>query len=167
MNGENVGVFFLSRAFSRVSCALVQDLEASRENAINGGEVEGSIPAAPEEKDDLTEYKFQKFAATYFQGTASHQYQRKPLKNSLLPLQTQGDTMVSARPCALFAVHPRCRLLCKRRRWIATFSVFVFPTRFQAALALWITILRFMGDLPEPKFHTMDRVRRSLSFSFL
>lgn len=24
----------------------------------------------------------------------------------------------------------------------------------QAALAVWITILRFMGDLPEPKYHT-------------
>lgn len=28
---------------------------------------------------------------------------------------------------------------------------------FQAAQALWITILRFTGDLPEPRFHTMDR----------
>ena len=27
-----------------------------------------------------------------------------------------------------------------------------------AALALWITILRFMGDLPEPRYHTMDKV---------
>ncbi|CAN7975068.1 unnamed protein product [Ixodes persulcatus] len=118
---------FLPRSESvneQVGPSGFKDLEASRENAINGGEVEGSIPAAPEEKDDLTEYKFQKFAATYFQGTASHQYQRKPLKNSLLPLQTQGDTM--------------------------------------AALALWITILRFMGDLPEPKFHTMDRDNSSV-----
>ena len=24
----------------------------------------------------------------------------------------------------------------------------------QAALAVWIIILRFMGDLPEPKYHT-------------
>ncbi len=24
----------------------------------------------------------------------------------------------------------------------------------QAALAVWITILRFMGDFPEPKYHT-------------
>jgi hypothetical protein len=24
----------------------------------------------------------------------------------------------------------------------------------QAALAVWIVILRFMGDLPEPKYHT-------------
>ena len=23
-----------------------------------------------------------------------------------------------------------------------------------ASLAVWITILRFMGDLPEPKYHT-------------
>ena len=44
---------------------------------------------------------------------------RRPLKYSLLPLQTQGDQL--------------------------------------AALALWITILRFMGDLPEPKYHTMDK----------
>lgn len=118
---------FLPRSESvneQVGPSAFKDLEASRENAINGGEVEGSIPAVPEDKDDLSEYKFQKFAATYFQGSASHQYQRKPLKNSLLPLQTQGDTM--------------------------------------AALALWITILRFMGDLPEPKFHTMDRDNSSV-----
>jgi myosin VIIa len=24
-------------------------------------------------------------------------------------------------------------------------------------LALWITILRFMGDLPEPRYHTMEK----------
>lgn len=27
----------------------------------------------------------------------------------------------------------------------------------QAAQALWITILRFTGDLSEPRYHTMDR----------
>ena len=32
---------------------------------------------------------------------------------------------------------------------------------FQAGLALWITILRFMGDLPEPKYHTMDKVNHT------
>lgn len=30
-----------------------------------------------------------------------------------------------------------------------------FP--YQAAMALWITILRFMGDMAEPKYHMMDR----------
>ena len=44
----------------------------------------------PEDFEDLSEYKFQKFAATYFQGTVNHQYSKKPLKQSLLPLQTQG-----------------------------------------------------------------------------
>lgn len=29
----------------------------------------------------------------------------------------------------------------------------IFPFK-QAALAVWITVLRFMGDLPEPKYHT-------------
>lgn len=78
----------------------------------------------PEDNEDLSEYKFQKFAATYFQGTANHQYSKKPLKQSLLPLQTQGDQL--------------------------------------AALALWITILRFMGDWPEPRYHTMDKDNSSV-----
>ena len=99
------------------------------------------VPASKEDYEDLSDYKFQKFAATYFQGKTaelesilyfmlvvtrliltgaySHQYSRKPLKHSLLPLQTQGDQL--------------------------------------AALALWITILRFMGDLPEPRYHSSDR----------
>ena len=54
----------------------------------------------------------------------NHQYSKKPLKHSLLPLQTQGDQL--------------------------------------AALALWITILRFMGDLPEPRYHTMDKDNSSV-----
>jgi len=33
---------------------------------------------------------------------------------------------------------------------------------FQAAQALWITILRFTGDLPEPRYHTMDRDNTSV-----
>ena len=49
----------------------------------------------PEDHEDLSEYKFQKFAATYFQGTVNHQYSKKPLKHSLLPLQTQGDQLAS------------------------------------------------------------------------
>ena len=44
--------------------------------------------------EDLSEYRFQKFAATYFQSNATHQYSRKPLKSSLLLLQTQGDQLV-------------------------------------------------------------------------
>ncbi|KAG1715049.1 Myosin-VIIa [Nymphon striatum] len=96
-----------------------KDLESFRDDAIANGEVEGSLPAPPEEDIDFNEYKFQKFAATYFQGNVTHTYSKKPLKHSLLSLQTQGDCM--------------------------------------AALALWITILRFMGDLTDPKYHTMER----------
>ncbi|GFS92667.1 myosin-VIIa [Trichonephila clavipes] len=102
-----------------------KDLERSREAALEiSSEAEGSVPAPPVDQEDLSEYKFQKYAVTYFQGNATHQYQRKPLKQPLLPLTTQGDCM--------------------------------------AALALWITILRFMGDLPEPKFHTMERDNTSV-----
>ena len=77
------------------------------------------VPTTQEDYEDLSDFKFPKFATTYFQGNVSHQYSRRPLKYSLLPLQTQGDQL--------------------------------------AALALWITILRFMGDLPEPKYHTMEK----------
>lgn len=73
---------------------------------------------------DLSEFKFQKYAATYFQGNINHQYSRKPLKHPLLPLHTQGDQL--------------------------------------AAQALWVTILRFCGDLAEPRYHTMDRDNTSV-----
>ncbi|CAB4059164.1 MYO7A [Lepeophtheirus salmonis] len=91
---------------------------------VSNGDIVSGIPTPPEDDEDLSEYKFQKFAATYFQGTFTHQHSRKPLKHSLLPLQTQGDQL--------------------------------------AALALWITILRFMEDLPEPKYHTMDKDNTSV-----
>uniref|UniRef100_A0A665TAH3 Myosin VIIAa n=1 Tax=Echeneis naucrates TaxID=173247 RepID=A0A665TAH3_ECHNA len=75
-------------------------------------------PPLPEEdeEEDLLEYKFAKFAATYFQGTTTHTYVRRPLKQPLLFHDDEGDQL--------------------------------------AALAVWITVLRFMGDLPEPKYHT-------------
>ncbi|XP_064639535.1 myosin-VIIa-like isoform X2 [Lineus longissimus] len=96
-----------------------KDLEAGRQKAIqeNGWAVsEMSLPV-PEEDEDISEYKFAKFAATYFQGSnATHTYVRRTLKQPLLPLKNEGDQL--------------------------------------AALAVWVTILRFMGDLPEPKYHT-------------
>ncbi|XP_076323728.1 myosin-VIIa-like isoform X2 [Tachypleus tridentatus] len=96
-----------------------KDLELSRKNTINQLQPEGNVPSAPKDSEDLTDYTFQKFAATYFQGNLSHEYQRRQLKNSLLSLPTQSDVL--------------------------------------AALALWVTILRFMGDLSEPKFRTVQR----------
>uniref|UniRef100_A0AAR2LJP9 Myosin VIIAa n=1 Tax=Pygocentrus nattereri TaxID=42514 RepID=A0AAR2LJP9_PYGNA len=87
---------------------------------------EGQAPAGFEVREacimenrtsiDLSEYKFAKFAATYFQGTSTHTYMRRPLKQPLLFHEDEGDQL--------------------------------------AALAVWITVLRFMGDLPEPKYHT-------------
>ncbi|CAL8107310.1 unnamed protein product [Orchesella dallaii] len=89
----------------------------------NPPKADEDIYSAPElqpvDIEDLSEYKFQKFAATYFTGNANHQYSRRPLKSSLLPLSTPADQL--------------------------------------AAQALWITILRFMGDLPEPRYHSMER----------
>ncbi|XP_070605585.1 unconventional myosin-VIIa isoform X3 [Erythrolamprus reginae] len=79
-------------------------------------DLDTSLPLPEEEEEDLSEYKFAKFAATYFQGTTTHTYIRRPLKQPLLYHEDEGDQL--------------------------------------AALAVWITILRFMGDLPEPKYHT-------------
>lgn len=67
-----------------------------------------------QEEESFDEFNFRKFAATYFLGNTSHQYSRRPLKQSLLDLPSPMDTL--------------------------------------AAQALWVTILRFMGDLAEPKY---------------
>ncbi|KAM4846695.1 unconventional myosin-VIIa isoform 1-T1 [Thomomys bottae] len=92
-----------------------EDLERGRREMVEE-DVDAALPLPDEDEEDLSEYKFAKFAATYFQGTTTHTYTRRPLKQPLLFHDDEGDQL--------------------------------------AALAVWITILRFMGDLPEPKYHT-------------
>ncbi|XP_016381739.1 unconventional myosin-VIIa-like isoform X3 [Sinocyclocheilus rhinocerous] len=77
--------------------------------------IDEPLPLPDDEEEDLSEYKFAKFAATYFQGNATYTYIRRRLKQPLLFHEDEGDQL--------------------------------------AALAVWITVLRFMGDLPEPKYH--------------
>ncbi|XP_030881117.1 unconventional myosin-VIIa isoform X2 [Leptonychotes weddellii] len=96
-----------------------EDLERGRREMVEE-DLDAALPLPDEDEEDLSEYKFAKFAATYFQGTTTHTYTRRPLKQPLLYHDDEGDQL-------------RCP---------------------QAALAVWITILRFMGDLPEPKYHT-------------
>ncbi|KAM4620039.1 unconventional myosin-VIIa [Polymixia lowei] len=92
-----------------------EDLESAPRTEETEEEVLHDAPPLPEEEDeDLSEYKFTKFAATYFQGISTHTYIRRPLKQPLLFHEDEGDQL--------------------------------------AALAVWITVLRFMGDLPEPKY---------------
>uniref|UniRef100_A0A8D3DIJ4 Myosin VIIA n=1 Tax=Scophthalmus maximus TaxID=52904 RepID=A0A8D3DIJ4_SCOMX len=79
----------------------------------SSGLVVSTSVSGSSEDEDLSEYTFSKFAATYFQGLSTHTYIRRPLKQPLLFHEDEGDQL--------------------------------------AALAVWITVLRFMGDLPEPK----------------
>ena len=66
-----------------------------------------------EDEDDISNYKFTKFASTYFVGNANSYYIRRAIKAPLLATKEQADK--------------------------------------QAALSVWVTILRFMGDMPEPR----------------
>ncbi|XP_061103707.1 unconventional myosin-VIIa-like isoform X1 [Conger conger] len=93
-----------------------EDLEPAK-MALEDEDLDETLPLPEGEEEDITEYKFAKFAATYFQGTATHTYIRRALKQPLLFHEDEGDQL--------------------------------------AALAVWITVLRFMGDLPEPKFQTV------------
>lgn len=69
------------------------------ENAPGGEEAEeeelNEAPPLPdEEEEDLSEYKFSKFAATYFQGVSTYTYIRRPLKQPLLFHEDEGDQLV-------------------------------------------------------------------------
>jgi hypothetical protein len=54
-------------------------------------------------------------------------------------------------------------------------EIVVFVTLLQAAKALWITILRFMGELPEPRYDAekpdnipvMSKINKTLSRNFV
>ena len=50
-------------------------------------------------EEDVSQFKFSKFAATYFQGGATPSYMRRPLKQPLLPLEGEADSM-RVRLCA-------------------------------------------------------------------
>lgn len=49
------------------------------------------VTTPPSDSEEISRHKFQKFAAAYFQGTASHAFSKRPLKNSLLSLATEVD----------------------------------------------------------------------------
>lgn len=72
-----------------------QDLEQIRRERIQG-EMDLDAPPLPlpEDEEDISEYKFSKFAAMYFQGNANHTYIRRSLKEPLLPLKNDGDKLV-------------------------------------------------------------------------
>lgn len=57
--------------------------------------IDEPLPLPDDEELDLSEYKFAKFAATYFQGNATHTYIRRPLKQPLLFHEDEGDQLVS------------------------------------------------------------------------
>lgn len=52
------------------------------------------LPALVEDDMDVSEFKFSKFAAMYFQGNATHTHIRKALRQPLLSLSNEGDQLV-------------------------------------------------------------------------
>ena len=52
-------------------------------------------PAVPESEEDISEYKFAKFAATYFQAGATTSFIKRMLKEPLLDLRNENDRQVS------------------------------------------------------------------------
>ncbi|XP_058450683.1 myosin-VIIa-like [Malaya genurostris] len=85
----------------------------AEENHISSGvasEYEENFPY----REDLSDYNFAKYAATYFANNASYQFSKRKLKSSLLDLTSPADII--------------------------------------SAQALWITILRFMGDMAEARY---------------
>eukprot|EP00061_Rhincodon_typus_P003113 g19311.t1 len=70
----------------------IQDLERAPPE-LEEEDLDASLPLPEEEEEDLSEYKFAKFAATYFQGTTTHTYIRRPLKLPLLYHDDEGDQL--------------------------------------------------------------------------
>jgi hypothetical protein len=85
---------------------VYQDLERGRREMVEE-DVDAALPLPDEDEEDLSEYKFAKFAATYFQGTTTHSYTRRPLKQPLLFHDDEGDQLV----------RPACRQVTASRDW--------------------------------------------------
>lgn len=55
----------------------------------------GEFDLPDEEDEDISDYKFSKFAATYFQGNATPSWLKKKIKQPLLGLKHEIDQLVS------------------------------------------------------------------------
>lgn len=85
-------------------CPVTQDLEKTpRGEEAEEDVLNEALPLPDEEEEDLSEYKFSKFAATYFQGVSTHTYIRRPLKQPLLFHEDEGDQLV--RPKSFFKLY--------------------------------------------------------------
>lgn len=49
------------------------------------------IPHSEHTEEDLSEFNFQKYAATYFSGNQSYQFSKRQLKCALLDLPSTAD----------------------------------------------------------------------------
>lgn len=97
--------------------AITQTSESSTTTTSEGAtQTEGvAIPGEkPASKEDLSQYSFFKYAATYFINNNVHYFSSKLLRSSLLKLPASMDDF--------------------------------------SAQAIWMTILRFMGDMAEAKY---------------
>lgn len=116
---------------------------ATEEIDIDDFPIEEDLPK-DDDDDDLDGYSFSKFASMYFQGAATHTHIRQRLRQPLLYHEDEGDVLVlvsdhleSSFQLLLHAEYP---------------SLFVFLSFYhQASMTVWWIILRFMGDLPDPK----------------
>lgn len=88
----NFGDIQIGRVINVLFVFVLYDLENIRKESEEDSIV--TLPRPDEEHEDLSEYKFAKFAATYFQGNTTHTYVRRPLKQPLLYHEDEGDQLV-------------------------------------------------------------------------
>lgn len=62
---------------------------------MDGAELLGGNMPLFEDDEDISEYKFPKFAATYFQGNVTHTAIKRKLKHPLVALKHEVDQLVS------------------------------------------------------------------------
>ena len=95
------GLIFCKNIFllglSLIIVFVLKDLEESRTRAMHEGAIDledMKLPLPGDDDEDIMQYKFPKFAATYFVGNTSHTYIRRALKVPLLPIKNEGDQLV-------------------------------------------------------------------------
>ena len=76
---------------------VTEDLEERRQR-VNHDTVSMAgdlhLPLPEDDEQEISDYKFTKFAATHFQGNATPTYIRRVLKQPLLQLKNEGDQLV-------------------------------------------------------------------------
>lgn len=133
-------------------------VETSEQKIVTAASSTPTPSVEEEEEDDefdegSDEFSFNAFSSLHFQGNADHTHFNQRLRQPLLHHDDEGDALVRGHgpTKGQLSYCQRFQRLLAFSKAHPSFSSFFSHLVPQACLTIWWIILRYMGDMPEPR----------------